>query len=131
MHPIRSSSLAAVGWLRAVRPQRSHLRADIVAGLPGAIGSVPDGMAAAILAGVNPVQGMYASFAGPTAGGLTSHTRLMVVTTTSAAALAAGSALHGVPAGGQATSTGRCAGSRPPHSSASPPRRRTTLPRPG
>ena len=53
-------------------------------------------MAAAVLAGVNPVQGLYASFAGPIAGGLTSNTRLMVITTTSAAALAAGSALQGV-----------------------------------
>ena len=93
-----SSSLASAGrWLRAVRPQRSDLRREITAGLPGAISRVPDGMAAAVLAGVNPVQGLYASFAGPIAGGLSSNTRLMVITTTSAAALAAGSALQGVP----------------------------------
>jgi sulfate permease, SulP family len=72
------------------------LRRDAVAGVPGAIGSVPDGMAASVLAGVNPVHGLYASFAGPLAGGLTASTRLMVITTTSAAALAAGSALSGV-----------------------------------
>ena len=96
MHVVRSP-LAAIGrWLRSVRPERQHLRADLIAGLPGAISSVPDGMAAAVLAGVNPVQGLYASFAGPIAGGLTSNTRLMVITTTSAAALAAGSALQGV-----------------------------------
>jgi len=89
--------MAPVGrWLRSVRPERSHLRADIVAGLPRAIAGVPDGMAAAVLVGVNPVQGLYAGFAGPIAGGLSSHTRLMVITTTSAAALAAGSALQGV-----------------------------------
>jgi SulP family sulfate permease len=89
--------MAPVGrWLRSVRPARQHLRADLIAGLPGAISSVPDGMAAAVLAGVNPVQGLYASFAGPVAGGLTSNTRLMVITTTSAAALAAGSALQSV-----------------------------------
>ena len=86
-----------VRWLRSVRPERANLRADILAGLPGAISSVPDGMAAAVLAGVNPVQGLYASFAGPIAGGLSSNTRLMVITTTSAAALAAGSALQHVP----------------------------------
>ena len=95
-HVVRSSLAVTGRWLRSVRPARQHLRADLIAGLPGAISSVPDGMAAAVLAGVNPVQGLYASFAGPIAGGLTSNTRLMVITTTSAAALAAGSALQGV-----------------------------------
>jgi SulP family sulfate permease len=94
----RSARHAAWEWLRSARPQRRHLGADLLAGVPGAIGSVPDGMAAAILAGVNPVQGLYACFAGPITGGLTANTRLMVITTTSASALAAGSALSGVPA---------------------------------
>jgi branched-chain amino acid transport system permease protein len=65
----------------------------MVAGLPGAIASVPDGMASAVLAGVNPVHGLYASFAGPVAGGMTASTKLMVITTTTASALAAGSAV--------------------------------------
>jgi SulP family sulfate permease len=55
-------------------------------------------MAAAVLAGINPVHGLYASAVGPISGGLSSSTRLMVITTTSAAALAAGSALQSVPA---------------------------------
>ena len=97
-HAARSAISAGGHWLHSVRPERRHLRADLLAGLPGAISSVPDGMAAAVLAGVNPVQGLYASFAGPVAGGLSSNTRLMVITTTSAAALAAGSALQKVPA---------------------------------
>lgn len=80
-------------WLASVRPRRSDLRADLVAGLPGAISSVPDGMASASLVGVNPAYGLYAAVAGPCAGGLTSSTRMMVVTTTTAASLAAGSAL--------------------------------------
>ncbi|MFZ4718755.1 MAG: SulP family inorganic anion transporter [Ilumatobacteraceae bacterium] len=75
---------------------RDVLQKEAIAGLPGAISSVPDGMAAAILAGVSPVQGLYASFVGPTAGGIVSSTRMMVITTTSAAALAAGSALSGL-----------------------------------
>ena len=95
---IRVSWAAAGRWLHSVRPERRYLRADIMAGLPGAISSVPDGMAAAVLVGVNPVQGLYAGFAGRIAGGLSSSTRLMVITTTSAAALAAGSALQSVPA---------------------------------
>jgi sulfate permease, SulP family len=81
---------------KTLLPEREHVRADLLAGLPGAISSVPDGMAASVLVGVSPVHGLYASMAGPVAGGLTSSTRLMVVTTTSAAALAAGSALSGL-----------------------------------
>lgn len=55
-------------------------------------------MAAAALVGVNPIHGLYASFAGPIVGGLTASTKLMVITTTSAASLAAFSALQVVPA---------------------------------
>jgi sulfate permease, SulP family len=85
------SSLPA--WVKELGPNRSTLRQDAVAGIPGAIASVPDGMASAVLAGVNPVYGLYASMAGPVGGGLGVSTRLMVVTTTTASALAAGSAL--------------------------------------
>ena len=83
-------------WLRSVAPERRHVKADVAAGLPGAISSVPDGMAASVLAGVNPIYGLYASFAGPIVGGLTARTKLMVIAPTSAAALAAGSALAGM-----------------------------------
>lgn len=84
--------------LRNVAPEKGALKADLVAGVPGAISSVPDGMASGVLAGVNPVYGLYASIFGPVGGGLTSSTRLMVITTTSASALAAGSAVAGVAA---------------------------------
>jgi SulP family sulfate permease len=86
------------GWFRPDPPGEGDIRQEAIAGIPGAIGSVPDGMAAAVLTGVNPVFGLYASFAGPIGGGLTASTRLMVITTTSAAALAAGSAVAIVPA---------------------------------
>jgi SulP family sulfate permease len=60
------------------------------------IASVPDGMAASVLAGVNPIHGLYAAMVGSIVGGLTARTQLMMVTTTSAAALAAGGALSGL-----------------------------------
>lgn len=77
-------------------PPWSTLRSDIVAGIPGAIAGVPDGMAASVLAGVNPIHGLYASFAGPIAGGASASTQLMVITTTGAAALAAGESIRTV-----------------------------------
>lgn len=87
----------AVGWLRSIAPDRRSLGADSLAAVPGAIGSVPDGMASGVLAGVSPIHGPYANLAGAIGGGLTVSTKLMVVATTSAAALAAGSAVAGVP----------------------------------
>ena len=57
-------------WVSSLRPARGTLRQDAVAGVPGAIASVPDGMASAVLVGVNPVYGLYASMAGPIGGGL-------------------------------------------------------------
>ncbi|GAA4361589.1 SulP family inorganic anion transporter [Angustibacter luteus] len=93
-----SRPLALVGrWWSGVRPRRADLKADVLAGLPNAISSVPDGMASATLVGVSPAYGLYATFAGPTFGGLSASTRMMVVTTTTAASLAAGSALASVP----------------------------------
>jgi sulfate permease, SulP family len=99
----RTLARRALDGLRSRRPDPRSLRADALAAIPGAIGAVPDGMAAGILAGVSPAQGLYASIAGPLGGGLTVSTRLMVVTTTSASALAAGSALAGVAPGDRAS----------------------------
>lgn len=85
------------GWWARVRPAPGALGPAASAGIPGAIGGVPDGMAAATLVGVNPIHGLFATAVGRIAGGLATSSQLMVVTTTSAAALAAGSALSGVP----------------------------------
>ena len=87
----------AVADARQRLPGGRTVRADAVAGLNAALASVPDGMASGLLAGVNPVYGLYACIAGPIAGGLTSSTQRMIVATTSAAALGAGQALNGLP----------------------------------
>jgi SulP family sulfate permease len=71
---------------------------EVLAGLAGAIGSVPDGMATALLAGANPVTGLYASAIGPLVGGMVTSTGIMVIATTSAAALGTAEALDGIPA---------------------------------
>lgn len=88
--------------LRRLAPQRATFKNDAVAGLTGAIGSVPDGMAAGVLVGVNPIYGLYASLVAPILGGLFSSTQLLLVTTTNAAAIAAGQTVAGVPEGERA-----------------------------
>jgi SulP family sulfate permease len=80
------------------RPLRGSLRQDGIAGLNSAVSSVPDGMASGILAGVNPIYGLYACMVGPIAGGIFSSSQLMIVATTSAASLSAGQALGGLQA---------------------------------
>lgn len=77
-------------------PQRTWWR-DVVAGLINAVVSVPDGLASAALAGVNPIFGLYTSIAAPIAGSLLVSAQLMQVSTTSASALAAGQAIAGRP----------------------------------
>jgi len=84
----------AIGAAAAsVVPNRSTIRSDTIAGIVGAIGRVPDGMASAVLAGMNPINGLYASALGPIVGGLLVAAPLLVVTATSAGALSGGAAV--------------------------------------
>ncbi len=73
------------------------LRQDAVAGLINAVVSVPDGLASAALAGVNPIYGLYTGIAGPLAGGALQSAQLMQIATTSASALTAGQAVAAYP----------------------------------
>ncbi len=73
--PLARVAPALKAWARSLAVSRGDLRRDAIAGVPGAVGSVPDGMAASVFIGVNPIHGLYASFAGPIFGGLTSSTR--------------------------------------------------------
>jgi len=77
-------------------PPRTLWR-DGVAGLINAVVSVPDGLASAALAGVNPIYGLYSSIAGAIVGGALQSTELMQIATTSASALAAGQAVAAYP----------------------------------
>lgn len=72
-------------------------RSDFQAGLVNAVVSVPDGLASAALAGVNPVYGLYTSMTAAMTGSAVVSTQLMQVATTSASALAAGQAIASYP----------------------------------
>lgn len=76
---------------------KNTLWKDGVAGLINAVVSIPDGLASAALAGVNPVYGLYTSIAGPVVGSSLVNAQLMQISTTSASALAAGQAIISFP----------------------------------
>ena len=64
-----------------------------------AVVSVPDGLASATLAGVNPVYGLYTSIAAPIVGSAMVSGQLMQIATTSASAIAAGQVILAYPGG--------------------------------
>lgn len=74
----------------------ASLYRDALAGLSAAMNGVPDGMAGGLLAGVNPIHGLYANIVGPLVGGMLASTALLMITTTSAASLVSGQALTGL-----------------------------------
>lgn len=80
-----------------IESRGSKWRRDAVAGLVNAVVSVPDGLACAALAGVNPVYGLYTSIAAPISGSLLASAQLMQIATTSASALVAGQAIASYP----------------------------------
>ncbi|KPK53430.1 MAG: hypothetical protein AMJ63_06340, partial [Myxococcales bacterium SG8_38_1] len=54
-------ALPIFGWLRSY--QRADIRDDVVAGLTTAVMLVPQAMGYALLAGLPPIHGLYASVA--------------------------------------------------------------------
>jgi SulP family sulfate permease len=66
---------------------RDTIRDDAVAGLVLGVESVPDGLAGGLLAGVNPVYGLYAYMVGTFTGGLFTSSSFMAVQATGAMAI--------------------------------------------
>lgn len=73
------------------------MKADLPAGLIAGIAAIPDGMAAAVMTGVNPIHGIYAAIVGRIAGGLSTSSVLMCVTTTGALSITAAGAMATIP----------------------------------
>jgi SulP family sulfate permease len=72
---------------------RGNWVADLIAGLTTGVANIPDAMASAVLAGANPVQGLYAIMIGTPLGAIFGSSAFMNVASTSALAITAGSAL--------------------------------------
>ena len=75
------------------KPARTGFVPNIISGLATGLFSIPEGMAYAQLAGVNPVYGLYSGIVAVIVASLTTGTILMMSTLTSAIALATGSVI--------------------------------------
>ena len=87
--------------MKALRPERSNLKSDLIAGLTFAVVNVPQAMAHALLATVNPVLGIYTLMLAVPIGAIFTSSVYMNVSTTSALSVAAAAGLVDVPAGQQ------------------------------
>ena len=72
---------------------KKTLKADLSAGLTTALVAIPDGIASAILAGLNPIHGLYALMIGTPIAAMLASSHFMYVSNTGALAVATGSAL--------------------------------------
>jgi SulP family sulfate permease len=68
-------------------PDKRTAAGDLAGGLSVAMVSIPEGMAYALIAGVDPIYGLYAGMLTVIIGSLFSSTKLMVITLTNAIAL--------------------------------------------
>ena len=78
---------------------RGNMVSDLIAGLTTGVANIPDALASSVLAGVNPVQGLYAVMVGTPLGAIFSSSAYMNVAATSALAITAGSAIAGYSSG--------------------------------
>jgi SulP family sulfate permease len=81
-------------YLRSLKPDSKNLRSDLVSGFATGLFSIPEGMAYAQLAGVNPLYGMYSGIVPTILASLSTGTILMISTLTSAIALSTASVLQ-------------------------------------
>jgi SulP family sulfate permease len=82
-----------------LKPERRNLTADLIAGLTFAVVNVPQAMAHALLAFVNPMLGIYTLMVAAPIGALFTSSVYMNVSTTAAISVAVGAALTDFPPG--------------------------------
>ncbi len=85
------------------KPKNKHLTADLMAGLTFALVNIPQSLAHALLASVNPVFGLYTLMLATPVGALLTSSVFMNVSTTSALAVAAGDTLATYPSSDRGT----------------------------
>ena len=83
--------------MRSLKLERRNLSSDLIAGLTFAVVNVPQAMAHALLASVNPVLGIYSLMVAVPIGAIFTSSVYMNVSTTAALSVAAGDGLAGMP----------------------------------
>jgi SulP family sulfate permease len=83
--------------MNTIKPKKKYLASDLLAGLTFALVNIPQSMAHALLAAVNPVFGLYTLMLATPVGALFTSSTFMNVSTTSALAVAAGDTLMTYP----------------------------------
>src|SRR5512139_140037 len=89
--------------MNTIKPQKKQLTSDLLAGLTFALVNIPQSMAHALLAAVNPVFGLYTLMLALPVGALFTSAIFMNVSTTSALAVAAGDTLINYPSDARAS----------------------------
>ena len=79
--------------INTIKPEKKNLTNDLLAGLTFALVNIPQSMAHALLAAVNPVYGLYTLMLATPIGALFTSAVFMNISTTSALAVAAGDTL--------------------------------------
>ncbi|MCC6453619.1 MAG: SulP family inorganic anion transporter [Caldilineaceae bacterium] len=96
---------ASNAWssMRAIRPTRRTLPSDLIAGLTFAAVNIPQGLAYALMAGINPVTGLYTLMIATPIGALATGSVFMNVSSTSALAASLGDVMRLYPADSRIT----------------------------
>ena len=92
---LKQGAAAAVEHLPG--PVRRVTGRDAISGFTNAVANIPDGMANATLAGLNPIHGLYSLVVGTPVAALTTGSKLMTVAVTGSMALIVADALASVP----------------------------------
>jgi SulP family sulfate permease len=79
------------------RIDRKNILPDFIAAFTLGVASIPDSMASALLAGINPLTGLYTMIVATPIGALFASSEMMHISTTSALSLAVASSLAGMP----------------------------------
>ena len=77
---------------------RKNILPDFIAAFTIGVASIPDSMASALLAGINPLTGLYTMIIATPIGALFTSSEMMHISTTSALSLGIASSLVGIPA---------------------------------